>query len=100
MNYSTKLKEHKAVLSFLSIPYAKPPIVSLRFRSPEPVISWNTTLDGTKLSNICFQGNERLSNNSLVESEDCLYLNVRVPYHVFYNAVVMKNDSAKVPILV
>jgi len=103
VNYASKQPTTTPVLSFLSIPYAQPPIGSLRFKSPEPVISWNSTLDGTKLPNRCYQvygGDQINGKNMLNESEDCLLLNVFVPYDVYYNAVVLKNDSYKVPLYV
>ncbi|KAK3593556.1 hypothetical protein CHS0354_018642 [Potamilus streckersoni] len=73
---------------YLSIPYAKPPLGSLRFRKPEPVENWNSVLSVTKLPNSCFQtidnswdrfqGVEMWNANTLL-SEDCLYLSLWVP---------------------
>ncbi|KAK3593557.1 hypothetical protein CHS0354_018644 [Potamilus streckersoni] len=73
---------------YLSIPYAKPPLGSLRFRKPEPVDKWNSVLSATKLPNSCFQtidnswdrfsGVEMWNANTNI-SEDCLYLNLWVP---------------------
>ncbi|XP_075214428.1 juvenile hormone esterase-like [Lycorma delicatula] len=65
----------KTYYSFQGIPYAKPPIGSLRFKEPEPVEHWHTVIDATKESNSCLQ--KYPSQNSSVEgSEDCLYLNI------------------------
>ncbi|XP_066154362.1 carboxylic ester hydrolase-like [Euwallacea fornicatus] len=61
-------------LKFLGIPYAKPPLGSLRFKAPVPPESWvgvkNATVDG----NISMQVDPHTLN--VTGSEDCLYLNV------------------------
>ena len=58
---------------FLGIPFAQPPVGSLRFRWPRSLnISYNGVLDATKYGYSCYQYN---SNYNL--SEDCLTLNGR-----------------------
>ena len=76
MYFSNSSRNTKVpVLSWLSIPYAEPPIGKLRFSRPRPVKSWSTTLDGTKLPKMCIQ-----RGNIKDMSEDCLFLNVYTPY--------------------
>ncbi len=97
IKYATKPTEYKPIVSFLGIPYAQPPIGNLRFKNPLPANSWNDTLDGNKLPNRCIQ---QPSISLLNQSEDCLFLNVFVPYKIYFNAVVLKNDSFKAPVYV
>lgn len=73
---------------FTGIPFAKPPVGSLRFRRPVPTEPWQGVLDATSLSNSCYQeryeyfpgfeGEEMWNPNTNI-SEDCLYLNLWVP---------------------
>ncbi|XP_067102579.1 acetylcholinesterase [Osmerus mordax] len=77
-----------SILAFLGIPYGKPPVGKLRFRSPEPVEEWAGVKDATRFPNSCcqpldtafpgFQGAEMWNANTQM-SEDCLYLNVWTP---------------------
>ncbi|CAH2076975.1 unnamed protein product, partial [Iphiclides podalirius] len=64
---------------FLGVPYAKPPVAELRFKSPQPAEPWigewdatNVTRDKTSLIYDVLQG-------QLTGGEDCLYLNVYTP---------------------
>ncbi|XP_015677101.1 cholinesterase [Protobothrops mucrosquamatus] len=86
------------VAAFLGIPFATPPIGSLRFKKPQPREQWKGTWDATKYPNSCFQlpdntfpgfeGSEMWNPNTKL-SEDCLYLNVWVPSPKPKNASVM-----------
>ncbi len=49
VNLATK-SESKPILSWFKVPFAEPPIDSLRFKSPVPIKIWNGILDGTKIS--------------------------------------------------
>jgi carboxylesterase type B len=76
----------KSVHEFLGIPFARPPIGSLRFHKPRPVKAWDAPLKAYHLAPACPQyANERLgaerleSNETSTESENCLYLNIWVP---------------------
>jgi cholinesterase len=73
--FSNKSSTQVPVLTWLSIPYAEPPIGKLRFSRPRPAKAWSTTLNGQVLPKMCIQHGNR---NKM--SEDCLYLNVYTPY--------------------
>ncbi|KAH8280908.1 hypothetical protein KR054_004019, partial [Drosophila jambulina] len=62
--------------AFDGIPYAKPPLGTLRFKEPQDVEPWHDIRDCSKPLNKCLQVN---SLTKIVEgSEDCLYLNISV----------------------
>ncbi|XP_054737012.1 juvenile hormone esterase-like isoform X1 [Anastrepha obliqua] len=65
--------------AFLGIPYAKPPIGELRFKSPVPVEPWKGKLLAKTLQADCIQKNYFLSPAVVSGEEDCLYLNVYRP---------------------
>uniref|UniRef100_A0A673V477 Carboxylic ester hydrolase n=1 Tax=Suricata suricatta TaxID=37032 RepID=A0A673V477_SURSU len=75
---------------FLGVPFAKPPLGSLRFAPPEPAEPWNFVKNTTSYPPMCSQdpvGGQVLSelftnrkeNIPLKFSEDCLYLNIYTP---------------------
>ena len=62
---------------FRGIPYARPPVGELRWRPPEPALSWTGTKDCIKFAPSCPQPPQRFVRDiSGPQSEDCLYLNV------------------------
>ena len=65
------------------LPYAAPPVGSLRFAPPEAAAPWAPSrLDASKFGPDCFQMVDPLLNpaaDSRSMSEDCLYLNVYTP---------------------
>lgn len=72
---------------FRSIPFAKPPVGTLRFRKPEPVEPWDGIRDARPLPNSCmqslddfkdFEGVNMWNANTKI-SEDCLYLSLWIP---------------------
>lgn len=71
------------VAVFRGIPFAKPPIGSLRFRPPQPPQRWSKVRDATQFGPIAPQGKSRLArvmgDFDLPQSEDCLTLNVWSP---------------------
>ncbi|XP_040838057.1 liver carboxylesterase 1 [Ochotona curzoniae] len=78
------------VAVFLGIPFAKPPLGSLRFAPPEPAEPWSYVKNTTSYPHMCSQdplGGSSLSelftnrkeNIPLTFSEDCLYLNIYTP---------------------
>lgn len=62
----------QGVAQFKGVPYAAAPTGDLRWRAPQPRAAWTSTLDATVAGEPC------TSNTS----EDCLSLNVTVPYPV------------------
>ncbi len=86
------------VLNWLSVPYAQPPIGSLRFRDPIPIRTWEGKLDGTQWPYNCVQWDGDYIDD--YSSEDCLYLNIFVPYDTYYNSVIQNNATYRAPIFV
>jgi para-nitrobenzyl esterase len=63
---------------FFGIPYAEPPVGSLRFRAPVKKAAWNDVLPATELPKRCAQPTS-LNTGEGTDNEDCLYLNVWTP---------------------
>ena len=83
---------HPNVNYFIGIPYAKPPINELRFKSPEPIIEAignksNPFQAKHNFSTIlatypwCMQSTQP---TTYTQSEDCLYLNIFTPKNAQY----------------
>ncbi|SDF73202.1 carboxylesterase/lipase family protein [Terriglobus roseus] len=66
-------EETNGIRRFLGIPFAQPPIGTLRFRAPQPAKPWSGILDATKFSASAMQPSHPNQN------EDCLYLNIFTP---------------------
>src|SRR5262245_4660912 len=73
------------VWSYKGIPYAAPPVGSLRWKPPQAVAAWNGVRDATKFAVACIQprGSGDPSFDQIIAfyglniermSEDCLYL--------------------------
>ncbi|XP_036604057.1 cocaine esterase-like [Trichosurus vulpecula] len=80
----------KGVNVFLGIPFAKPPVGSLRFSPPQPPDSWSNVRDAASHPPPCLQDPTLLEKTANImklnitipaSSEDCLYLNIYVPVH-------------------
>ncbi|KFV67829.1 Fatty acyl-CoA hydrolase precursor, medium chain, partial [Dryobates pubescens] len=78
----------RRVNAFLGIPFAKAPVGSLRFSSPEPPEPWSGLRDATSYPPLCPQDpslmktaetNFKEKHLPFRTSEDCLYLNVYSP---------------------
>ncbi len=66
------------------IPYAAPPVGSLRWQPPQAPASWTTTLNATSFANECIQTSPDQGGVSVPgSSEDCLYVNVWAPQSAF-----------------
>ncbi|MBI5975020.1 carboxylesterase family protein [Staphylococcus canis] len=70
---------------FKGVPYAKPPIGSLRFKHAEPVEPWQGEWDATTWGSVPVQPPNSLedffavAHHTFTQSEDCLYLNIWRP---------------------
>ncbi|XP_056356692.1 fatty acyl-CoA hydrolase precursor, medium chain-like isoform X1 [Oenanthe melanoleuca] len=93
----------RTVNVFLGLPFAKPPVGSLRFSEPQPPEPWQGVRDATSYPPMCLQEKEQgqrfsdmITNRRdrviLQVSEDCLYLNVYTP--------VSTGKQEKLPVLV
>jgi para-nitrobenzyl esterase len=78
----------KGIVAYKGIPFAAPPVGSLRWKEPQPVVPWQ----GIKVADTygdaaeqitwdpqSFYGREWRASGSVPFSEDCLYLNVTTP---------------------
>uniref|UniRef100_UPI0037E13150 alpha-esterase 48 isoform 5bl n=1 Tax=Bombyx mori TaxID=7091 RepID=UPI0037E13150 len=79
----------KAFYSFQGIPYAKPPLGSLRFKAPQPPEPWDGIRDATAEGNVCAQIDPVFAK-SYVGDENCLFLNVYTP----------STDGAFLPVMI
>lgn len=61
------------VISWKGIPFAAPPLGKLRWRVPQPPVSWSGVRDAYKFGPACMQ------TDDIPKSEDCLTLNVWRP---------------------
>jgi len=73
--------QNGAVVQFLGIPYAKPPVDTLRWRAPQTPIAWTTMLNTTTFRPACPQKafSQTDTTGEIKGNEDCLYLNVWTP---------------------
>ena len=81
-----------SVAAFRGIPYAAPPIGSLRFRAPQPPAPWTGVRSALDLGPACPQliDADLTENNHAVMAEDCLSLNIWTP----------RVDARKRPVMV
>jgi para-nitrobenzyl esterase len=83
--------ERQRTRQFLGIPYAAPPVGSLRWRPPRPV-KWKSPYRADTLPNPCPQNSANVFAQPSV-SEDCLYLNVFTPKTI-------SDTTLRVPVMV
>ncbi|XP_069802179.1 fatty acyl-CoA hydrolase precursor, medium chain-like isoform X2 [Dendropsophus ebraccatus] len=78
----------KTVHVFYGVPFAKPPVGSLRFAAPEPPEAWSSTREATDYAPMCLQDRHMIEQTMETlklkvtippVSEDCLYLNIFTP---------------------
>ncbi|KAK7795708.1 hypothetical protein U0070_000865, partial [Myodes glareolus] len=92
------------VAIFLGVPFAKPPLGSLRFAPPQPAEPWSFVKNATSYPPMCSQDavtgklvHDLLTNRKekidLEFSEDCLYLNIYTP------ANLMKKNRDRLPVM-
>ncbi|CAH2056102.1 unnamed protein product, partial [Iphiclides podalirius] len=67
----------RAFYSFQGVPYAKPPLGSLRFKAPQPPEPWDDVRDATSEGNICAQIDP--ITKGYAGDENCLFLNIYTP---------------------
>jgi para-nitrobenzyl esterase len=71
--------------AFLGVPYAQPPVGSLRWRAPHPAARWDGVRDATRFAPQCLQPPRKPASvyaqyaGEQPMSEDCLCLNVFTP---------------------
>lgn len=82
---------------FRGVPYAKPPVGLLRWKSPLPPDNWDGVRDAIEFGPSCpqpvsngFYAKEFSSSSPKRESEDCLYLNIWAP---------PTNEASRCPVL-
>jgi para-nitrobenzyl esterase len=69
------------IVAFKGIPFAAPPVGALRWKAPQPVVTWSGVRPATTFAPGCMQDPTlaRLFGAPDAISEDCLYLNVWTP---------------------
>jgi len=79
--------------AFKGIPYAAPPVGALRWRPPQPVLSWTAVRSASEFGRNCLQGlvYDDIDPTIPGVSEDCLYLNVWTP--------VRPGEASRLPVL-
>ena len=97
--------ERSGVQSYKGIPYAAPPLGTLRWRPPQPALDWAGLRDASQFGHACMQPMVSGLNSELVPgSEDCLKLNVyaptgakNLPVMVWFHGGGLIEGSAKEP---
>ena len=89
-SYRTSTKG-KCILSYQGVPYAKPPMKSLRFMDPVEADPWQGVLDATSEPAKCLQFTEDYGLSEKM-SEDCLFLDIYTPCAL--------DDSSSLPVMV
>nr|XP_046910537.1 acetylcholinesterase-like [Dermatophagoides farinae] len=90
----------RLVDEFLGIPFAKPPIGELRFKHPLPIDFWDGIFNATQKPKSCYQvadhtfgmnflGTNMWNVDQTNLDEDCLTLNIWVPYPRPKNSAVL-----------
>lgn len=69
------------VYQFLGIPFAKPPVDSLRWKAPQDPESWSEILETKEFAPVCPQKKyvQGDTTYTIEGNEDCLYLNIWTP---------------------
>lgn len=105
------------VYSWLSVPYAEPPLGKNRFKAPIEFYAKERIINATKWPKSCLPSTKNFNevyykdfsgfkmwqkNDSFEFSEDCLYLNIFIPSDAYNqnSNPLQKNDIENYPILV
>ncbi|KAM3920334.1 pyrethroid hydrolase Ces2e-like [Leptodactylus fuscus] len=97
----TVKETNRTIHAFYGVPFAKPPVASLRFAAPESPEPWSSVREAQEYAPMCLQNRDvmeqmmsffKASVSIPPLSEDCLYLNIFTPAD-------RKNDS-KLPVMV
>tara|TARA_B100000965_G_scaffold329139_1_gene292481 strand:+ start:258 stop:2096 length:1839 start_codon:yes stop_codon:yes gene_type:complete len=73
------------LLAWFGVPFAQPPVGDLRWKAPRNIEITGNELDASSLPNHCVQVSnfydeiDGIESNSIIGSEDCLYLNIFIP---------------------
>ena len=87
------------IMAYKGIPYAAPPIGDLRFRAPQPPVTWQGVRKADHFGSICPAADGRPLNTM---SEDCLSVNVwtkagfgndRLPVMVWFHGATFSGSS-------
>lgn len=84
--------------TWMGIPYAAAPVGDLRWRPPQPAVSWQGRLKALKAGDFCMQLGSQMESRpakewgKVIGSEDCLKLNVFAPK--FAPDAIPKGDQA------
>jgi para-nitrobenzyl esterase len=89
-----KLIRNGSQKAFLGLPYAAPPVGELRWKSPQPALSWQGIRDATKFGSRCEQWHvwDDYIFQDAGPSEDCLFVNVYAPFKA--------TPTSKLPVMV
>ncbi len=69
-------RDANGVLAFKGVPYAAPPVGSLRWRSPEAALPWKGVRDATQYGSRCWSALVGTPMPGTPFSEDCLTVNI------------------------
>nr|WEM02080.1 esterase [Phaedon brassicae] len=79
---SKTYRNEKTFYAFMGIPFAAPPVGTLRFKPPQQSENWEGVLQTKSLPKMCYNVQKELPR----QDEDCLYLNVFSPVKPYSNA--------------
>ncbi|MFM0616287.1 carboxylesterase family protein [Paraburkholderia nemoris] len=85
------------VIAYKGVPFAAPPVGSLRWQPPQPIAAWSGVRQTTSFGHDCMQANDpAVTPLATTPSEDCLYLNIWRPA----NSTAAATQNPKLPVMV